>query len=978
MDETVQESKTKSQSSQILQKSTKSKLLTKIFLSIIQLFSKHLETQVKPNLQYFKFFLLQLIVFFQYTSLLWHEEMGFAAWSEFKWYWKVLGYFRIDNIFRDLGQNNSMLFGFCAVEYSGLALSGYFLFCCIMKKDQISLFNWMLKNNLILKSSFLFYPFCIVFLNGFLVSFTGTADGGGIYLALNLVNCVVCFVVHVFAKFLVIFFDCDVNHGARDKDMLSKSTCMVDVRSCAVDLCIVALYCLLPAGMIQIIHVIAFILKLWLSANYLIYLPFFNPLSNQLIFCRTAAESILALLFVSAYFINDSEFLLLSSLLIIPLTTISTFNLMHLRYSKIDPNQKTLNVSLFELKIRQKLFDIRTPDRNLISEFNKLQKKYFLLTGNKSLLSIWLSYYCINSLKDYRLAFIKLSQANKVSFSIETYILELKLRKRLKSKYLNQLEDLYFLKYILKLNHAKDLDEYICEIYIEFSTEITSKNPSKSKLKRLARDLDSNLIEVQKSYLSLCEKYPNGVETFRLYKSFLDEIRVNAEGDLRIKIPDLNDFQDFNYFDDNNGIMLVSGELEDLGKIIYANSGFAMMMRTSTSSLIGSDLNSLIPYPYNIGHNNTLIRYSQFCTNSQLRFPGSLFLKTEKGFLVEFNFKITCVSSNHCIFYLVVAKEIENQQICVLLSQSGLIYSYSENILSLFPNSVNLENHLIEDLVPGLNFLNLPLNYPVNFKIELENFYFIKSKRIIAGVEIILIYIVKTQSALNEVMKQASHDKVENSEVNVLISRTSNVEIETRGRIKFLNSPKDSQTDIHSEEENQPLKKGYTLDIKFEQNNTRVKEMKLRKLEVDLNKSLKFLKQIKIVFIGFFLLFLATSAVNLTFFKRRVDYLRDDSLRDLFLDYINLIQSVSTSVEYIESGILVEENFASISVLYQNSTNLNKDIYKYRDHYNDCPYFPESFSGNSIFFYENNETSFKHKLNLFETIKIFRSYVRVI
>ena len=974
----MQESKIKSQNSQILEKSTKSELPKKIFLSLIHLFSKHSETQIKPNLQYFKFFVVQVIVFFQYTSLLWHEEMGFLAWSEFKWYWKILGYFRIDNIFKDLGQKNSMLFGFSAVEYTGLALSGYFLFCSIMKKHQMSFFNWILKKNLNLKSCFLFFPFCIVFLTGVLDNFRGVAGGGGIYLALNLVNCAVCFVFHIFGKVVVIFFDCDVNHGVRDKEMLGKSTCMIDVKSTAVDLFLVLLYCLLPFDRIQVIHIFAFILKFWLSANYLIYIPFFNRLSNQLIFCRIAAESILALLFVSNYFINDSEFLLLSSLLIIPLTTFSTFSLMHLRYSKIDSKLKTLNISLFEIKIRQNLCNVQTPDRKLILKFNKLQKKDFLLTGNKSLLSIWLSYYCINSLKDYRLAFIKLSQANKVSFSIEAYILELKLRKFLKSKYLNQLEDLFFLEYILKLNNAKDLDEHICEIYIDFSTEITSKNPSKSKLKRLAHDLDSKLKKVQKSYLNLCEKYPNGVEAFRLYKSFLNEIRVKAEGGLKIKGLDVHDFKEFNYFDDSNGIMLVSGELEDLGKIIYANSGFAMMMRTSTCSLIGSDLNSLIPYPFNIGHNNTLIRYSQFCNNSQLRFPGSLFLKTEKGFLVEFNLKITCVSSNHCIFYLVVAKEIENQQICVLLSHSGLIYSYSENFLPLFPSSLSLENHSIEEIIPGLKFCSLPINNPVNFKIESESLHMIKSKRVIAGIEMNLIYIVKTQSALNQVMKQALHDTVEVNEGNVPVRRVSNLEIETKSKVKFLNSMKENKTDFVSGEESHGLKKGYTEDIKVEKDNSRLKQMKLRRLEVDLFRSMKCMKKIKIVFIGFVFLLLVTSAVNLAFFKKRVDYFGENSLRDLFLDYINLIQSVCISVEYVESAeseVLAGENIKTLNLLYGNSSSLNEDIYKYTDHYNDCPYFPVSFSENSIYFYEDDEISFKSKLNLFETIKLFRYYV---
>lgn len=978
MDEILRESNSKSENTQLIEKTTKTKLLKSTFSSINKLFSKASETQSKTNHQYIKFFLVQLIVFFQFTSLLWHDEMGFLSWSEFKIYWKFLGFFRIDTIFQDLNQENSILLVFVAIEYSSFVLSAYFWFCSIMKKNQLSFFNWVLKKILIIKYCLMFYPFSVVFLTGFFRSLDETLVGTGAYSVLNLFNCGFCFVFNIFSHVLVMFFDCEIDHGTKDKDVLAKTSCMIDFKSGVVDFFIVFLYCLLPDGRIQVIHSVAFILKLWISANYLIYIPYFSKLSNQLVFCRTMAESILAMLFTSNYFINNSEFLLLSSLLILPLTSISTFSLMHFRYSKIDLKLKTLNISLFEIKIRQNLFNTTTPERNLISKFNKLQKKGYLLKGNKSLLSIWLSYYCLNSLKDHRLAFIKLSQANKGTFSIEAYIHELKLRKYLKTRYLDQLEDLFFLEYILKLNQAKDLDEFICEIYIEFSTEITSKSPSKSKLKRLAHALDSKMKKVQKYYLSLCEKFPNGVEAFRLYKSFLNEIKVKEDGDLKIKGLSPNEYKDFNYFDDSNGIMLVSGEIEDLGKIVYVNSCFAMMMRTSMCSLIGTDLNTIIPYPYNIGHNATLIRYAQFCNTSQLRFPGSLFLKTEKGFLVEFNFKITCVSSNHCIFYLVVAKEIENQQICVLLSHSGLIYSYSENFLALFPDSLSLENHSIEELIPGLKYSNLPLNTPVDIKIESINFHFIKSKRIIAGIEMNLLYLVKNHNALISVMKQTLNFKTEYSEIAFSIRRPSNVGIEAKGHVKFMSADKEFKTELPSMEESQALKEGYTEDIKLEKEVSRVKQMKMKRLEVYLNRSMRCMKNIKIVFAGFVILILVTGAANLVFIKKRVDFFQDNLLRDFFLDYINLLQSVSTSVEYVEAGVLKNENLEIISFLYQNSSSLNKDIYKYKDNYSNCPFFPSSFSDNSIYFFENYENSYRSKFNLFEAIKLFRSYVSFI
>jgi hypothetical protein len=491
--------------------------------------------------------------------------------------------------------------------------------------------------------------------------------------------------------------------------------------------------------------------------------------------------------------------------------------------------------------------------------------------------------------------------------------------------------------------------------------------------------LDRNLNRVEKSYRKLCLKYPDGVESAKLFQSFLEDIRLNQDGE-RVKKANalVNEVRELNYFDDTNGILIVSGEVEDLGKIIYTNPYFAMMMRTTSSSLIGSDLNSLIPYPYTIGHNNTLIRYVRTCSTSQLRFPGSLFMRTEKGHLVEFNFKISCISSNHCIFYLVVAREIENNQSCVLLSSEGFIYSTSENFSKLLKTKEEtFENTQIQELVPGLHLKSLPLNQAVKINLEEGPCYVIRSIRIIANVEMNLLYFVSTSKALEEVMKQTSKEQKVIIKTDHSFRHHSKIEVEEKSRVKFesLNIKESSVSEIGIQDETKIEKQGLTENLKSKPKHEKVKEVKLRTLELMLTRSLSCIQKIKVIFMLFIFFMLVGSSVVLVFYKKQTEFYKNEQLTQRFLGYMDTLQKVSILTGYIQIGVLVNENIEKLEYILQDTKNLGQDLSSSFKDYEACSSLPSSFTENSVFFFEIDSDLYENRYNLFDTIKRFRYYV---
>ena len=973
---------------QALESFNTSKNVKKTVLAFLKIFKSSEHIQEIPKTSVIILALTESIMFLQFTSILWRPTTSFDHWSSFSKFWQLLAYSRLDTILSDLNLSFLTYYTFSTYIYLLSVLSLHQIYCSFYKFNPPSFLTWVVKKQFIIGNSILFLPISITFLSLFLDSFglfQGNPKGALTnFHFLQEINCAFCFGLNIFFSICFRVLSCEVNHGVSDKYLCSKSNCEVDVRSWAIELIIIGCHCFLPNNRVQVIHFVSVILKSWLGIYLCVYLPYYNILVNKIVLSRIVSEAVISFLFGCNYFIDQSEFLLLSSVLLTPISVFFSFHMIAYRCTEWKGSIHTLNVNLFELALREELKNTENKSTDVVEKFNKFLDKKALAIGNIDNLIIWESYYCFNSLKDPRLAYIKLASVNKKSFSLQIYVQELKIRCLLKEKAMSELEDICILDYILKLNRTKKLDKDVCELYLKFIEEITGKSPSKKTLKKIGFWLNKKIHQVSESYSKLCIKYPEGIEACRLYSTFSIDIQGKNDFSMNLKLKNntKKEVNEVNYFDDTVGILIVSGEPEDLGRITYSNEKFASMLKTSQATLIGTDLNSLIPYPYNINHNLTLTRYSKFCTSSHLRFPGSLFLKTEKNYLNEFHFKISCVSLSNKIFYLVVANEIKNEQICVLLNSDGLIYGHSENLNSVLKSETKyFENYWIQDLVPELMLEHIPFNSAIMFYIKNTKWYLIKSNRRIANVEILILFIVKTSKALDEVVKQNNREKsIVNKNQRSSERQKSSSRVEEKMRVKFKNASLIEKFDRTINAISQTTDNKIQTSVEGSELNT-VEKQNLNNsniIEKNLISSIERLKYVKVLILAFLLCIIASVIVNVVYLNKEVNFIENNKLKMRFMEYMDLLGQTSKFVSYISFDIHPVENLQDLSDLLENTRGLGKELLSSIGENNYCKNFPASFNHESIYFFEEYEKINQNKYSLVDTINKFHYYVTFI
>lgn len=69
--------------------------------------------------------------------------------------------------------------------------------------------------------------------------------------------------------------------------------------------------------------------------------------------------------------------------------------------------------------------------------------------------------------------------------------------------------------------------------------------------------------------------------------------------------------------------------------------------------LVGLDINSFIPYPYNIDHGKHIKKFVKLSKTSYIKFPAHLFLSDYFGFLVECQIEIKSAVRKDESYFLV-------------------------------------------------------------------------------------------------------------------------------------------------------------------------------------------------------------------------------------------------------------------------------------------------------------------------------------
>jgi hypothetical protein len=727
--------------------------------------------------------------------------MNLKDWNYFQVYWEVFSFARIDTLVYKFDLQFPAYLFLSACIYVTFALISIIFAFAVKKKEPPRIICVVVGKLLKVESSVLLIPI-LTFYSVTLSQFISYSQfyPSEVPLPLSsfyMINTVFCLILHLFHIFITESMSVELRHSFRGKVFEAKASCSIDLKRVLSRVIIVELYCYFSSSNIVWLHLMCCVVCSWLGSMYILYIPYYNKAPNFITFTKISCEFVTSVSFLVARYLDSSSFLLLFNLFVVPLVGYLSFEVVTWRYKHLAglKFEDIGNPLLVEIFLRQELCKSEG-NSSIIEKFTRFsqQKKHDL-----GLIAIWECNYCIYSLEDFRLAYIKLAKVKKSNFSFEISFQEFKCFKILKENGRDLLEDLNFLNYIFKLTRAKQVDRTIAKAYVNFLTEIVSAEPSVIALEEYLAALYQHLKSLKRSYESLCSKYHKGNESRKLWTTFNEDIFEYADpltiSKLKYKETDKIFMNVINYFDESNGIMLVSAEKETAGNILYVNEQFARLIEGNVHTLTNTQLNTLIPVPYSNEHNSFLVNYADRCIKSSVDFPSALFLLTDRGFLVECFLSISCASLNCHTFYLVLTKKMANCRQIALINSEGLIYEHSENLKFFISNQrITLKKSFIQEYLPNLDLQALHAGIPHEYKDKNHDFFIVKTIKTIGKREIILLNFVKDERGLSEFMQLEKTEMIDENEGS-LFNTIKNMTFE-KGKVRFdKNDPADENTE---------------------------------------------------------------------------------------------------------------------------------------------------------------------------------------
>ena len=232
-------------------------------------------------------------------------------------------------------------------------------------------------------------------------------------------------------------------------------------------------------------------------------------------------------------------------------------------------------------------------------------------------------------------------------------------------------------------------------------------------MEKIAYKLYDNLKKCKKTIRNVTVKYPNNQLALKLFGTFLlevynDSIKGNellSKAEHEKKQQEARSYEKFNYFDDKNGIIIISGDIENIGNISSINQQASDILKTSLNLAISVNIATFIPPPMNIprAHNKYLLRYLINAESTTIPMPPLSYLVDSLGFLIEVYLQIRCVALNNSPFFLVGIKKT-NLQREMILFESDTIIANSKGFSMLVgfgDDHASLKGYQIDAVIKG-------------------------------------------------------------------------------------------------------------------------------------------------------------------------------------------------------------------------------------------------------------------------------------
>ena len=678
------------------------------------------------NYSFISMYLLTLIETFQVMSLLWFPKEDTDGWQEFKNFWAIVSYPRVDNFCSFFGVIPTCFYISVGISLSFLAIIILSLFCYFWGKKHYNQYYSAIRKISLVICTILYIPMLtlqmVIFKNMSIGSSSNLIqyDKKLEYISEPFIFLGILSIIFLYFSVYIynaLIFEC--RHSFSLSSAYARSHSRLEIGKVHFHFVSILGFAFFAESHQEIFRCLVGITSGYLGYSYLIYSPFYSNHTNTAKVAEFSAIAGLAGIFEFSYLTNNSFHSFFLSVFALPLFLCVIIYKANEYFYKPKPDVLFAdNVYYFEIYLRGQL---TSPDdkARVIRFFSEAcdQRSF----GKDQAMILWLTNFCYFQMEDENLARIKLGTETNDNNNIDIEFQIYWLKQFFLLLAADHHEDINFLKFRTKFDTIKKDDELLCRTLMEFLRSVQTKAESPSTLNNLVPKISNLLISITEQYEDLIGSYPKSSITLNLYGTFLDNILNQNEkaADIFRKMEtiklrnEVSNILTISYFDERNGLLIISGAFESFAIITYVNDTVGKILKQPANTIIGNSISSYIPYPFNINHNFHMKKYILCCETADIPLPLGLFLQNDSGFLIECFVQVKCTALEKNPFFIVLMRERRSDREIAILKSNGLILNHSEKFASFIGVKEKfIKDRFIDEYIEGYSFQTMTENFP--------------------------------------------------------------------------------------------------------------------------------------------------------------------------------------------------------------------------------------------------------------------------
>lgn len=305
--------------------------------------------------------------------------------------------------------------------------------------------------------------------------------------------------------------------------------------------------------------------------------------------------------------------------------------------------------------------------------------------------SLWEFAYIYSVVHNTNIARVKLTKSAQSQFDLEGQFNQYRFQQLLTEDVKQASEEATYVSFRIQFDAAKKADEESCILQSRFWSELTADHPQPKRAEALAYKVNASLQHSRSLLAKLVQNYPKSHIALQLFGTYLTEVLNDTEHGRELINRSMYEESELNarkqqtqskvsYFDDSNGILLVSGNAKTIGTITYINEQAADILSVPQRLALDMNICAFIPACLcsSKQHDSALLHYLKYCTGDVIHTSLSFFFQDYSEFMIEVKVQIKPTSLDLRPYFLVaMRRELPiNREMC-LIDSHGMVQTHS-------------------------------------------------------------------------------------------------------------------------------------------------------------------------------------------------------------------------------------------------------------------------------------------------------------